>query len=426
MKEDLVSYIWRYKLWTNIPLTTQNGEVVEVIDCGLPNNDAGPDYFNAKVKIGETTWAGNVEIHVRASDWSRHKHENDEAYNNVVLHVVAQSDTVIKNAKGEEVPQVELQIPVKYVQLAEQLIQSQQAIACGKYWDDKLKARLELMLNGLVCERLENKVTAIQEILGSNQNNWEETFYQILARSFGMKVNNEAFYQTARSLPQSYLGKQKDNLLQIEALLMGQAGLLENVEKTDEYINSLITEYKFLKAKYNLSPINRNLWKMGRIRPANSPWVRLAELAMLVHHSEHLFMKTVGTKDVKSLHELFTFNASDYWQTHYHPAEESPKSDKKIGESLRNSLLINCVVPMLFAYGKHTGNEALKERAFDLLNSLPAEENSISKIWSEYGFTPKNAYDTQALLEQKKNYCDKKDCLRCKLGYQVIKKTIQQ
>lgn len=421
MKEDLVSYIWRYRLWGDVCLMTTNGESVEVIDVGMPNNGSGPDFFNAKVKIGETLWAGNVEIHVRASDWNRHQHESDAAYNSVILHVVANSDAEVKNQKGDTLPQVQLPIKPEYVQLAEQLLQSSQAIACGHYWNEHLIGRLQLMLNGLLCERLENKVVAICEILDSNQNNWEETFYQVLAKSFGMKTNELPFVMLAKSLPQHILAKQKDNLLQLEALFMGQAGLLDNLELTDAYTDQLIAEYKFLRNKYDLTPIDASFWKMGRIRPVNSPYVRLAELAMLTFNSEHLFRKVLETTDPKEMHKLFSFGTSDYWLTHYKPAQWSKRAEKTIGASMRNSILINCVVPMLFAYGKQTGDEKLKERIFDLLESIPAEANSVIDTWAHYGIVARNAYDTQALLEQTKNYCNKRNCLRCKLGHQIFK-----
>lgn len=422
MKEDLVSYIWRYRMWGDAKLTTTQGEPVEVIDVGLPNNGSGPDYFNAKVRIADTLWAGNVEIHVRASDWNRHQHETDAAYNSVILHVVANSDTEVRNQKGDILPQVQLPIESRYISLAEQLRQSHQPIPCGHYWDEHLKTRLQFMMNGLLCERLEHKVVAIQEVLKSNQNDWEETFYQVLAKSFGMKVNEVPFVQLAKSLPQHILAKQKDNLLQIEALLLGQAGLLDNLELTDSYTDQLQAEYKFLRQKYSLTPIDPSLWRMGRIRPASSPYVRLAEFAMLIYNSEHLFRKVVDTTDAKEMHKLFTFGTSEYWQTHYYLAQWSKKSEKTIGEALRNSILINCVVPMLFAYGKQTGNEGMTERVFDLLESIPAENNSIIDTWKNYGVVSHNAYDTQALLEQMKNYCLKKECLRCKLGHQIFKR----
>lgn len=421
MKEDLVSYIWRYRMWGDAKLTTTQGDSVEVIDVGLPNNGSGPDYFNAKVRIADTLWAGNVEIHVRASDWNRHQHETDAAYNSVILHVVANSDAEVRNQKGDILPQVQLPIESRYISLAEQLRQSHQPIPCGHYWDEHLKTRLQFMMNGLLCERLEHKVVAIQDVLKSNQNDWEETFYQVLAKSFGMKVNEVPFVQLAKSLPQHILAKQKDNLLQIEALLLGQAGLLDNLELTDSYTDQLQAEYKFLRQKYSLTPIDPSLWRMGRIRPASSPYVRLAEFAMLIYNSEHLFRKVVDTTDAKEMHKLFTFGTSEYWQTHYYLAQWSKKSEKTIGEALRNSILINCVVPMLFAYGKQTGNEGMTERVFDLLESIPAENNSIIDTWKNYGVVSHNAYDTQALLEQMKNYCLKKECLRCKLGHQIFK-----
>ena len=422
MREDLVSYIWRYRMWGDASLTTVKGDPVEVIDVGLPNYGAGPDFFNAKVRIAGTLWAGNVEIHVRASDWNRHQHQNDVAYNSVILHVVANSDAEVKNQKGDCLPQIQLPIEPRYINLAEQLCQSHQPIPCGHYWDEHLKTRLQFMMNGLLCERLEHKVVAIRQILENNCNDWEETFYQVLAKSFGMKVNETPFVLLAKSLPQHILAKQKDNLLQLEALFIGQAGLLDRVECSDSYTDQLRAEYHFLRQKYSLSPIDPSLWRMGRIRPASSPYIRLAEFAMLTHKSEHLFRKVVDTSDPKEMYNLFASGTSEYWNNHYQLAVWSKKSEKNIGEAMRNNILINCVVPMLFAYGKHIGDEKLTERVFDLLEGIPAESNAIIDTWKNYGVVSHNAYDTQALLEQMKSYCLKKECLRCKLGHQIFKR----
>src|SRR5574344_835709 len=383
MKEELLSYIWRYRLWGTQPLTTTDHQSIEIIDVGTLNRDAGPDYFNAKIRINGTTWAGNVEIHVNSSDWYHHHHDTDAGYNSVILHVVGDADIEVRTQKGDTLPQLVLPIDERYLKLAEQLSKSDQEIACT--------------------------------------HDWEETFYQTLAKSFGMKVNEEPFAQLAHSLPQIYLAKHKNNLQQIEAMLMGQAGLLDNLKITDLYTDQLIAEYKFLKQKFSLKTQDGSKWKFARMRPVNSPYVRLAEFAMLIHQSEHLFSRVVEEHDTKELHKLFSFGTSDYWLTHYYPAVESAKSTKIIGVTLRNSLFINCIAPMVFAYGKHTDNENLKEWIFDLLEKIPAEHNRIITTWKELGVMPQSAYDTQALLEQRKEYCDKKNCLRCSVGYQIFK-----
>ena len=421
MKEELLSYIWRYRLWGTQPLTTTDHQSIEIIDVGTLNRDAGPDYFNAKIRINGTTWAGNVEIHVNSSDWYHHHHDTDAGYNSVILHVVGDADIDVRTQKGDTLPQLVLPIDERYLKLAEQLSKSDQEIACTHYWDNNCKSRLKMSLNTLICERLERKVKEIGSILLSNKNDWEETFYQTLAKSFGMKVNEEPFAQLAHSLPQIYLAKHKNNLQQIEAMLMGQAGLLDNLKITDLYTDQLIAEYKFLKQKFSLKTQDGSKWKFARMRPVNSPYVRLAEFAMLIHQSEHLFSRVVEEHDTKELHKLFSFGTSDYWLTHYYPAVESAKSTKIIGVTLRNSLFINCIAPMVFAYGKHTDNENLKEWIFDLLEKIPAERNRIITAWEELGVMPQSAYDTQALLEQRKEYCDKKNCLRCSVGYQIFK-----
>lgn len=422
MKEDLLSYIWRYRLWGNKELATTDGKPIEIIDVGTINKDAGPDYFNAKIKIDDTIWAGNVELHICSSDWNRHRHQYDPAYNNIILHVVQTADTTVQTENGQCPPQLELNVEQKYINLANELNQNEQAIPCGHYWDEKLLERLQLSLNGLLCERLEHKVERIVKSLEKNKNDWEETFYQQLAQSMGMKVNEFPFLQLTLSLPLKYLGKHKNNLLQVEAMIMGQAGLLEKLPLSDPYIENLKNEYKFFRAKFNLLPIDSKLWKFARMRPANSPYIRLAELAMMIHKSESLFSKIIETRDFKKLHECFTYGTSDYWDTHYSPNQESPSEKKIIGKTLRNSILINCVAPMVFCYGKMTGNDVVKDYAFELLEKIPAESNNIITTWCNYGAKPQSAYDTQALIELKKFYCDRKDCLRCKLGIQVFKK----
>ena len=421
MKEELLSYIWRYRLWDQSRLKTTEGESVEIIDTGRLNTDAGPDYFNAKIKIGDTTWAGNIELHVKASDWNLHNHQTDPAYNSIILHVVARSDCYVKNQKGDTVPQMELPISQDFINLARQLVSSDRPIACARYWNSELSRRLQLSLSSLVCERIEAKMEAIEKTLKQNHNNWEDTFYQVLARSFGMKVNAEPFELLARSLPQTCLAKQKSDIVQIEAMLLGQAGLLSAPIPTDEYIDKLITEYKFLSSKYQLTPMNRGIWKMARMRPANSPYVRLSQFAQLIYKSEHLFSHIMATNNYKELQSIFTVEATEYWRYHFYPAQASPQKPKHVGVMLCNSILINCVVPVMFAYGRKTGNEEKQEQAIELLTKIAPEENAIVSQWLQMGITVHSAHDTQALIQQQRNYCEKRDCLRCRIGYQIFK-----
>lgn len=423
MKEDLLSYIWRYRLWENEKMQTTEGLTINIIDVGLLNRDAGPDYSNAKIKIENTLWAGNVELHIKSIDWYRHGHEKDPAYNNVILHVVTQADQEIKNEKGDTLPQLELKIAPKYIQIAQQLAESKEALGCHRYWNEQMRNRLRMQMNTLLCERLENKVQNIEQLLDSNKNDWEETLYQKIAKSFGMKTNELPFEQLAKSLPQKYIGKQKGNLLQVESMIIGQAGLLENIKESDTYIQSLQQEYHFLKQKYNLQPIDKGLWKFGKMRPTNSPYVRLAEFAMLCNQSEHLFSKVLEAKGIEEIQELFNCGTSEYWDMHYTLGICSEKRIKYIGAPTRNSIIINSVIPLIFAWGKENGEENRTEEVLDLLEKIPAEDNRIIAFWREQGIEALSAYETQALIEQTKEYCEKKECLRCSIGHQIFKET---
>ena len=422
MKEDLLSYIWRYRLWSNKEVKTTDGEEIDIIDVGTLNTDAGPDYFNAKIKKGDTVWAGNVEIHVNSSDWNKHKHQTDHAYDNVILHVVNKADCEVKTAGGNTLPQIELDVDEKYLKLDDELCKGDQSIPCSKYWDEKLKFKLQFSVNGLLIERLQSKVGNILNTLGKNKGDWEETLYQIMAKSIGMKVNEFPFHQLTLSLPFKYIAKHRNNLLQVESMIIGQAGLLNDIEEKDEYTKSLVNEYRFMRQKFDLTPIDKRLWKFARMRPLNSPYLRLAEFAMLIYKTEHLFSRLTECKEIKDMHKLLNQGSSKYWDTHYTLGAESNECEKTLGSAIRNSILINCVAPIIFAYGKSTGNEDYCQKAIDMLGEIPAESNHIVSEWASLGVESKSAYDTQALIQLKKMYCDKKDCLRCKLGIQVYKK----
>ncbi|OQC33572.1 MAG: hypothetical protein BWX65_00974 [Bacteroidetes bacterium ADurb.Bin057] len=419
MNEDLLHYIWFQKQFPLSPTTTA-GEPLEIIDIGQPNSDAGPDVFNAKVKIGTQLWCGNVEFHVNSSDWFRHGHETDKAYDSVILHVVFNADCEVKRTEKGLIPQWEIAVPTELATKYKAIQTCRQMPYCA----DKLSSIQEITirhwLNRLLIERLERKVNAVDAILAQTTNNWEEAFYITLCRNFGFSTNADAFEQTAKSLPLTILGKHKDNLFQIESLLFGQAGWLDS-EKKDDYVQSLAKEYRFLSQKYQLRQPMCIQWKFLRLRPANFPTVRMAQFAALVHKSNRLLSKLLECKNYQEIRSFFNISAGKYWDTHYTFGKESPKHVKSLSESSINIITINTVVPFLFAYGKKHGDETLQETALNLLESLPPERNHIVTKFRDLRLPAENAADTQAILQLKTNYCDAKKCLRCAIGCQLIK-----
>jgi len=419
VKESILHFIWQNKLFQSHSLLTTDGESVEVIDPGRLNTDAGPDFFNAKIKLGNTIWAGNVEIHTRSSEWARHGHDDDKAYNSVVLHVVKKADVQVFRADGAPIPQLELIYPAEIEENYGQLMQNSLRIPC----ENKISAIPGIFIrswkNALLTERLLQKTENISEILSQNNRHWEEAFYLNLARSFGFGTNGQAFEMLAASLPMQILGKHKNDLSQLEALLFGQAGLLAAKEE-DAYLLSLRKEYDFLKIKYDLKPINGSQWKLLRLRPDNFPHVRIAQFAALIHKSTGLFSKITENPDIQYLQGIFRVEPSEYWKTHYLFAHESHKSLKGIGQKAIEGIIINTVVPFLFSFADTRGNQSMKDKAIEILEKLPAENNVITRMWHETGIDCASAFDSQALIQLKKMYCDKRNCLRCRIGHKVL------
>ena len=420
IKEDFLHYVWQHKLFLQNLKTTDN-ESVEIINTGRKNLDAGPDFFNAKIKIGDTMWAGNVEIHLQSSNWQHHKHEKDEAYQSVILHVVKNADKEITRKSGEKIPQLELKYSEELEQNYTNLLTRKQTVRCAEQITQMPDIYMFSWMNTLLSERLMRKTEHIAALLEKNKNNWEEAFYIILSRNFGFGINGEPFERLAQSLPLIYLQKHKNNLLQIEALLFGQAGLLPD-ETADEYAENLKREYHFLKAKFNLTPLQNAGWKLMRLRPVNFPHIRIAQLAMLIHQSSKIFSKMLEKPDYQYICSLFSVQPSDYWQTHYTFKQESPERSKQLGKKAIDTLLINTIIPFLFYYGKRNENDALQESALKLLEQIPPENNRIIEEWKSINIPVKNAFDTQALIELMNNYCEKKDCLRCRVGHKVLTK----
>jgi uncharacterized protein DUF2851 len=422
MKEDFLHYLWRMRKFNHAALKTTTGVPITIQSTGEHNLDAGPDFSNARIRIGKMLWAGNVEIHIKASDWYNHKHQNDQAYDNVILHFVFDEDQPVFRKNGEPIPCLEIKkrIPAKLVNLYQKIQSNELWIPCQHQFSQVPEITKNLWLDRLLVERLESKTIDVTRSLEKNKNNWEETFYQFLAKGFGVKVNMEPFEQLARSLPMITLSKHKNSLFQLEALLFGQAGMLSTTFE-DEYPIRLQKEYAFLKQKYQLNAIAEESWKFMRMRPANFPSIRLAQFATLIYQSAHLFSKVLAAKNVKELENMFEVKISNYWQTHYVFDKLSVKRNKALGKNRIHLLIINTIVPFLFLYGKLNANELLKEKALAFLEELPPEQNTIISDWRKLGLHPVSAYQTQALLQLKKHYCDNKKCLNCSIGNAILK-----
>ncbi len=423
MPEEFLQFIWEQQLQYKNSLNSVSNEKIEILQPGNKNTDAGPDFFNAKIKIENTIWAGNIEIHKKSSDWYVHNHHNDKAFDNVILHVVEEYDKPVKNSLGGEIPALILKYPKKLQINYQQLLDSKSWIPCQEQFFTVDLFVLKMAFHRLMVERLEAKTSEIITRLEENKNNWNETFYQFLAKMFGFKTNALPFELLAKSLPLPVIAKHKNKLFQIEALLYGNAGLLNEQLLGDSYFLKLRDEYSFLFRKYKLKPIEMFLWKFMRLRPGNFPSVRIAQFAALIHQSESLFSKILEIESIEKLKQLLNVKASDYWDTHYRFNKSSPKKVKELGDASINLLIINVVVPFLFVYGDYHSKYEFKDRAFKFLEMLPAEHNSIITKWEILGVKPRSAFETQALLQLKNVYCRMKKCLFCQVGNKLIKKT---
>jgi len=421
MKEDFLQFLWENKLFKTDNLKTVEGDKVEILNHGFRNTDAGADFLNAKIKIDDKIWAGNIEIHFNSSDWNKHKHHENKAYNNVILHVVKNFDKESFRENGEKIATLILDFNPKIFESFELMLKNKKWIAC----ENEIKSieffYTKQWLNRLFIERLETKSNSIIDVLKQNQFNWEETFYQHLAKNFGQKTNSQPFEMLAKSLPMKYLAKQKDNLLQIEAMLFGQAGFLDDVYN-DEYYNKLKKEYLFLNQKFDLKPIEKHLWKFLRLRPSNFPTIRIAQFANLIYKSNKLFSKILEINDLNDILDLFDVSASKYWDTHYNFDKESAEKKKKLGNETVYNIIINTVIQFLFTYGKVKKIDTLVEKSIDIAENIKSESNSILDKWKEIGLNSENSLESQALLQLKNEYCNYDKCTTCQIGRILIKK----
>jgi hypothetical protein len=420
MKERLLQYIWQFQNFNKNDLTLIDGDRLQIIHQGKFNTNQGADFTEAKIKIGNTTWAGNIELHIKSSDWNLHNHSADKNYNNIILHVVWQQDKEITVA-GNSLPTLELQDRVSKLLLSryEELMNVFLFIPCANYVHTIKEITLLSWKQRLLAERLEKKSAIILSYLEQNIFNWEETFWWLIAKNFGLKVNSEEFEKLARSLPVTILAKHKNQIHQLEALLFGQAGLLEKDYKED-YPTMLQKEYRFYQKKYKLDQPVLQMFFL-RMRPANFPSLRLAQLAMLISKSTHLFSKVKESESVSEVIELLNVTANDYWHYHYVFDETSAFKKKKLGKQMINNILINTIVPMLFAYGLYHNEQPYKDKAIAWLEKISSEKNIITKGFEALKFTNKNAFDSQAYIQLKNEYCNNKRCLECAIGNALLK-----
>ena len=430
--EQLLHYVWRHKMLPLGHLMTTDGREVEVIDPGLYNRrHAGPDFFNAKIRIGETLWVGNVEIHERASDWYRHGHDNDPHYDNVVLHVCETVDTDVLTNDHRPLPQMELAVPQQVSDHYAELLREDQYPPCYRIIPHLSALTIHSWLSALQTERLEQKTEAIRQRVEQCEGSWEAAYFMTLARNFGFGVNGDAFETWARHIPLGSVGKHRDDLFQVEAIFMGQAGLLELAvvpERYHEqallegYFTRLRNEYLYLAHKFGLQPMNAALWRFLRLRPENFRHIRIAQLGNLYYERRAGLSQLVECQTVEQLKQLLQTQVTAYWENHYTFGSTSCKTDKRLSAASLNLLIINTAIPMLFAYGRHQSKEQLCDRAFDLLEQLKAENNHITRMWQQCGLEVTSAGDSQALIQLKKEYCDRRDCLRCRIGYEYLKR----
>lgn len=430
--EDLVRYVWKHKLFPFAPLQTTDGLSVEVIHPGMENRNDGPDFFNAKVKVDGTLWVGNVEIHSKASDWLLHGHDTNKRYDSVILHVAGTVDREIVRTDGTPIPQLELEVPEHIITNYEELRKTEHYPPCYRVIPELSALTIHSYLSSLLYERLDLRAEQIALRYEAHDKNWDDALFATLARNFGFGTNGDAFDEWARRMPFRAVDKHADNLLQVEALFFGQAGLLEEDSVPtyyqealagDEYFQSLQREYRFLAHKFDLHPMDHTAWRLLGTRPANFPHVRLAQLAMLYHEKRISVSRLMAATDRAALTALLSVGTSEYWDTHYVFASTVSAPIKKcVTNNAVTLLLINSVAPFYYSYGRRKDSEQHCEQAVSLLEQLKAENNYIIRGWADCGIPVKNAADSQALIQLKKQYCDRRDCLRCRIGYEYLKK----
>ncbi len=421
MKEDFLHYIWKYKKFEGIQLFSVQGKEISIVKTGQYLEQAGPDFFNAQLLIDGQKWAGNIEIHLKSSDWYVHKHETDKAYNSVILHVVWEHDTDVYNSDNQSIETLELKnIVSKTIQQKySKLLNTPKWINCESDLKNIDSFIVENWLERLYIERLEEKSVVIDQIFNQTQHNWEATLFCVLAKTFGLNINGEYFLKTALQIPFLVIQKERFYLENLEALLLGAAGLLSET-KEDVYYKNLQKRWEYLRYKYKINIQNLEKPQLFKLRPDNFPTIRLAQLAKLLHMYDQLFFKLILAENTWAIFDLFkNIQPSEYWQTHYTFDHEHEPKSKKISQSFINLLMINALIPMLFYY--HSSQKNLDiEKIIVLLTELPPEKNVVIDRFATCGIETTNAFQTQALLQLKRTYCEAQKCLNCSIGQQIL------
>ena len=421
MKEDFLHYIWQYKKFDFSNLKTTQNELITIISSGQYLQKAGPDFFNAQITIGNQKWAGNVEIHLKSSDWYLHHHENDDNYDNVILHVVWELDTPVFRKNNTEIPVLELKNYVSNNELHkhQSLLSPKSWIFCEKEIQNIDQFLIKNWQERLFFERLERKSQSINLLLQETENDWEAVLFCMLSKNFGLNTNGEMFLKIAKSITFSLIRKEALEVMYLEALLFGQADMIPlNVE--DNYPKELQSWYDYIALKYKLQKPLIAPIQFFKHRPDNFPTIRLAQLAMLFHVHRNLFSKIITTNSIQELYDIFNVSVSDYWKTHYNFDKQSPKKQKSLSKSFIDLVIINTIIPLQFAYANSQGKE-ISESLIDFLSNIPAEKNTIIEKFGIFGIKSKNAFQTQSLVQLKNEYCNHKKCLQCAVGIELLK-----
>jgi len=421
VKEDFLHYVWQYKKFDFSNLTTVSGELLTITNCGNYLQQTGPDFFNAQIVLGNQKWAGNIEIHIKSSDWYLHQHEKDTNYENVILHVVWEHDTPVFRKDNSEIPVLELKNYIK-----EKELENYRKLASPKSWiycENQIVNIDSFVFSNwkerLFVERLERKYIPIEQLLTETENDWEAVLFCMLAKNFGLNTNGETFLKIAKSIPFSIVRKESAEVANIESLLFGSAGLFP-LDAEDNYTIDLKNRFDFISQKHVLKRITIEPLQFFKHRPDNFPTIRLAQLAMLYHKQQNLFSKVIVAKKLTELYQLFEITISEYWQKHYQFDKESPKKKKQFSQSFIDLLVINTIVPIQFAYAKSQGKES-SESLLDLLREIASEKNIIIEKFSNFGIKAINAFESQSLLQLKNEYCNHRKCLQCAVGIQLLK-----
>ncbi|NRD20767.1 DUF2851 family protein [Winogradskyella eckloniae] len=423
MQEDFLHYIWKHKAFDSAVLKTTKEESIRIINLGQHNHNAGPDFFNAQLRIADQLWAGNVEIHLKSSDWYVHSHETDKAYDNVILHVVWEHDTEIYRKDNSEIPTLELKhyVDLSLIHKYRQLMESKSWINCESSFSDVDDFLFNNWLERLYIERLERKSQTIHQLLKESNNDWEAVMFKMVLKNFGLKVNGEPFFSLANSIDFSILRKLQSDVLDVEALLFGQSNLLRDSGVEEVYFNDLKKRYEFLKQKFNLTNLGVLPLQFFRLRPPNFPTVRLSQFANLYSKEQGLFSKILQLKSKDAIYEFFDLGVTEFWQTHYTFKKSSKSSKKLLTKSFVDLLIINTLIPIQFSYAKSLG-KSVEDDVFQLIKELKIEHNSVVSKFLDLKTIDKNALNSQALIQLKQNYCDKNKCLQCAIGNSLIVK----